>query len=131
MSNNWIPQPPLLAKTFWRFICTRACSSASENSGHGPFLLGKENDFPEALQMFHGNPTFGSLFLFITPYASSTKLSHYSDGSTCSWLQKDEILLQTEPCRNLKGNASHGKPVWQHAVRRRHLKTSDRDPKWN
>lgn len=39
-----------------------------------------------------------------------------SDGSTCSWLQKDEILLQIEPCRNLKGDASRGKPVLQHTI---------------
>lgn len=87
--------------------------------------------FLGALQMFHGNPTFGSL--------KDSFLVHHSiclmdQITTCFWwfnmflATEADMLLQTEPGRNLKGDTSHlssGMP----SVRLRHLKTSDPDTK--
>lgn len=95
-----------------------------------PFLWGRESKFLGALQMLHGNPTLGfweGLFAwFITPYASWTKLPLFSDGSICSWLQRDEMLLQIELRRNFKGDVSWGDlSSSMPYMRCRHLKTWD------
>lgn len=134
MSNNLIPQPPLLVRhvRFDDQVVQGRELYQLFGTWNLPFREGKQisGSFSNVSWESHVWFSLGSFFVHHSIYLTNQISTLFPGGSMYSWWQKAGILLKFEPCRNLKGDRSHGKPVLGIPyLRLRHLKTSDPDTK--